>query len=471
MARIVVVDDSALVRRKVGAILEEVGHVVAAVASGEEAVERTLREPFDLVVSDVRMGAMTGVQLCRVLRGDPITRDVPIVLLSASDDARSRFWGRHAGADAYLAKDDAMTRLVPTVERLLESRPVPKSEPPRRPSHVDAAARVAAVLDRQLFDAVIASEVRALLGLADDRRRFLAGAAELLADVLVAPFATITLVGHDVSHAIVARRPIDDDELLTSSLGLESTPEAAVVLRDIEEVTGPSDPGVVEIFEVRSGDSLLGLLRLFGGGAKIGSDDRSTAQLLAETLVPVLRTLFLVEETRRLAHVDPLTGVANRRTLVERLELEDRRARRYGGELSVILLDVDHFKSVNDRYGHTMGDVVLHAVASAMRDAVRNVDLAGRWGGEEFLVVLPECDSSGAQIVGERIRQAIAGLGPFEDGPEKVTASLGVSTRTRETPSAFVLVEAADEALYRAKDLGRDRMIAASSAVSRAPSI
>jgi len=464
MGRIVVVDDSALVRRMVSEALTSGGHEVVAVGSGEEAVERTLSEAFDLVVSDVRMGAMTGAQLCRVLRSDPITRSMPIILLTASDDTRSRFWGRHAGADAYLAKEGAFESLLPTVEALLAARVPSGAETMRRPTHVDAAARVSAVLDRHLFDAVIASEARSLLSYSDDRTTFLDAAASLIREVIGTPVASLSVFGLSTTHALVVRRPFVPDELAIETLQLEPTTTPPRVFREgAFDVTDAFAAGVTASFELTTKTDRLGELRLFGGDERIGTDDLSTARLLAESLAAVVHSLLLVEETRRLAQTDALTGLANRRVLVERLELEECRSRRYGGDLSVLMVDVDHFKSVNDRFGHGVGDEVLRAVAQVVHDSVRNVDLAGRWGGEEFLVVLPACDTEGARVVAERVRAAIAALSPFASGPESVTVSCGVAMRTATTAGVNELVDAADGALYRAKKEGRDRVVIAES--------
>lgn len=465
MPRVLVVDDSALIRRSVTEQLVRAGHEVVAVASGEEAVEKTLREPFDLVVSDVRMGAMTGVQLCRVIRSDPATRDLPVVLLTASDDPRSRFWGLHAGADAYLAKEGTFEALLPTIERLLAERPPHSRELPKR-THVDAASRVSAVMDRHLFEAVLASEARKLMMHIEERDVLLRAAAGLLRDVLGTAYLTLTLGGKvGPTHAIVARGPfpVAPSDREFTALGLEPSDSPPLLVRERDPRWGDGvalEAGELETYPLEVAGEVLGALRIHGGKKRIGSEDRTTAALLATAIAPVVKSLVLVEETRRLALTDALTGLANRRTLVARLEHEDHRAARYENPFSVVMLDVDHFKWINDRFGHSMGDGVLRAIADVVRASVRNVDMAGRWGGEEFLLLLPECDHEGALVVAERVRTSVEAMRFPPHGPERVTVSCGVATRILDEPSGMSLVDRADAALYEAKRNGRNRVVA-----------
>jgi two-component system cell cycle response regulator len=173
----------------------------------------------------------------------------------------------------------------------------------------------------------------------------------------------------------------------------------------------------------------------------------------------------------RLSTTDPVTGLRTRRYATEFLAFETLRARRYRTPLSVLLADLDHFKRVNDCYGHRVGDEVLQSVADTLRVTLRATDLAGRYGGEEFLVVLPQTDLAGARILAERIRQAVEqrtlDVGGTE--PVAVTVSIGVASHggTLETPEQ--LVEAADSALYDAKDAGRNRVAVACVGLDSAP--
>lgn len=173
------------------------------------------------------------------------------------------------------------------------------------------------------------------------------------------------------------------------------------------------------------------------------------------------KSKVLQRELRALANTDPLTELSNRRAFFERLESEYARARRYQNPLSVIMLDIDRFKAVNDVYGHSVGDAVITRLASTAGAELRaNVDLIGRVGGEEFAILLPATDGDGARECAERIRKSIAAL-EFQDGDDKlrVTASFGVTAMMPDDRSASECITRADGALYQAKSLGRNRVV------------
>jgi diguanylate cyclase (GGDEF)-like protein len=167
------------------------------------------------------------------------------------------------------------------------------------------------------------------------------------------------------------------------------------------------------------------------------------------------------EKVEKLARTDPLTGLANRRTLREAMAREIARAARLKEHLSLVIADLDHFKSINDQYGHITGDHVLAEAAVAFQSHLRPYDLAARYGGEEFVLLLPATSTEGAMVVAERMRKAVADM-TVPDCPQQITMSLGVATwMARETPEQFVA--RADAALYSAKHAGRNRVEAAAA--------
>jgi len=165
------------------------------------------------------------------------------------------------------------------------------------------------------------------------------------------------------------------------------------------------------------------------------------------------------EELERLANIDPLTGLNNRGALLRRLDEEIKHAERYGEDLALIMLDIDHFKKVNDNYGHLMGDDVLEKLATLMRQGIRAVDAVGRYGGEEFIIVLSKTNLSRAQDVSERIRKMIevAEMKNFEGKVFHVTISLGIAG-WEAGEEGNSLISHADKALYAAKGNGRNRV-------------
>jgi diguanylate cyclase (GGDEF)-like protein len=199
-----------------------------------------------------------------------------------------------------------------------------------------------------------------------------------------------------------------------------------------------------------------GLLAVIGATiayfAFVGPKDRQIRAVMAA-----------LEEARldaeKLARTDSLTGVLNRRAILEVLDTEVERARRYGSALACLMLDLDHFKTFNDEYGHQFGDKVLHQIAGVISEACRTNDYLGRYGGEEFLIILPETRIDGATTFAERVRSAVAET-TLDRDKERITVSIGVADWRDGDGSASRLISQADRALLEAKAAGRNRIIA-----------
>lgn len=197
----------------------------------------------------------------------------------------------------------------------------------------------------------------------------------------------------------------------------------------------------------------------------IDREPRDAAPTQVALLQDLARLIVDELELRQIATTDSLTGALTRRGFAQHAEQAMLRAERYHHPISCIVLDVDYFKSVNDRHGHATGDAVLSAVAAACRSIIRSVDIFGRLGGEEFAVMLPETDLAGAMRTAERMRQAIADVAmPIDAGTLRVTASFGVTVLRDGSRDLVGLLHAADTALYGAKQAGRNRVIIAESA-------
>ena len=204
--------------------------------------------------------------------------------------------------------------------------------------------------------------------------------------------------------------------------------------------------------------------KIFAGMSLVGIEAKGDPLLyiLLDRFVSELQRVKLYERVEMLAITDGLTGVYVRRHLMERLEGEMDRSKRFNLKLSLLMIDVDHFKLINDEHGHLVGDVVLRQVAQSVKKSVREVDFVGRYGGEEFAVGLIETDEATAQLVAERIRKSMETREYKAYGENlKVTVSIGCATSAPMLNSVNQVVEAADAALYQAKRLGRNRVCAA----------
>ncbi len=218
---------------------------------------------------------------------------------------------------------------------------------------------------------------------------------------------------------------------------------------------------------LKSGERVLGLLYLYflPAGYRPLASDVTILTSIGNYLGLRIEKARLYEKVQELASVDGLTGLYNYREFHRRLEHEVNRARRYKKEVSLLMIDIDHFKVFNDRYGHLAGDRVLRIIGRLIRDNVRNVDLPARYGGEEFAVILPDTPIGKAKVVTRRLLASVSSH-PFRIGDKVVplTVSIGMASFPGDADSKEALVEAADRALYHAKSSGRNRVCCFSEA-------
>ena len=234
-------------------------------------------------------------------------------------------------------------------------------------------------------------------------------------------------------------------------LSLESREAPGAASQIAGETTG--DP--TALFELRARDESLGQLRIFGSAAA----DTHALAALAEHGAIALANARAHESALRRADYDALTGIANYGRITAALERELEHALRYGRSLALVMFDIDDLKGWNDRYGHAAGNVALVCVAKILDERSRKSDTAGRYGGDELVLVLPETGPDGALAVAEKVRAAVESI-PRADGGASLTISAGVGSAPVDGRTVTELLRAADERLYRAKAAGGNRVIA-----------
>ncbi len=227
------------------------------------------------------------------------------------------------------------------------------------------------------------------------------------------------------------------------------------ILPDTEEVEVYAHKKGFSVVPLIAQKQILGYLIIKG----CSPEDLEKVSILAHQLALVLRRDRLYKQVESLAITDSLTGVYTRRYIMERFKDELARARTQNIPISFLMVDVDYFKHFNDQYGHLTGDQILRKVAHLIRENIREIDIIGRYGGEEFSVVLPDADGSGAQYVAERMRLAVAkSVVKAYDTKVRLTISIGISCFPADGKHLAELIDKADWALYRAKKMGRNKV-------------
>jgi two-component system, cell cycle response regulator len=432
------------------------GFTVVECSDGAEGAVLSLEDPPAAVVADLTMPSISGVQLCRLLGSEVGTSKVPVIL-RGDEGRRNHFWAEQAGAFAYVPKG-RMGELVRALRTAIAERSTDSDFfVVSSTQGLDVRERIATHLDAALFDSVIAAEVRRL-GTSESFDRL----ADLLSQFVsqVTTYRWMAVLRRDPVRLAVHTNATSRELALSEAreaLGLEPT-TPTVMIEDDDAASDPEGPAPM-LQTVHFGEQAIGTFAL-APRATENKNDRLLVATIARELGGALRMATLVEESRWMATTDALTGLLNRRAFLDSTLREVARAKRYNEPLSVLLLDVDHFKQINDRRGHAAGDMVLSALGRLLNGAVRTCDIVARWGGEEFVLVLPATTLDDAEEVAERVRELLEGA-TINDGngdPIPVTASFGVAAYTIGETLEHV-IDRADRAMYLAKSGGRNRVI------------
>ncbi len=448
-ARVLVVDDILPNIRLLEARLSADYYEVLTAQSGAEALAICAQGLCDLVLLDVMMPGMDGFEVCARLKADPATAHIPVVMVTALDQPADRVRGLEAGADDFLTKPLDEVALVARVRSLARLKTT-LDEWRRR-------ARDASSLGVPVLPADAAGgQARQLI--VDDVTR----SAERLKSMLAGDFASDV---EPVATQALFRAAEGGYDLLIVSLGMASYDPLRLCsqLRSLERTR---DLPVLMIADLEDRARILRGLDLGVNDYIVRPIDRN--ELLARVRTQLRHKLYAdalrdsVRASMEMAVVDGLTGLYNRRYLDTHLPSLIAQAGDQHRPLSLMILDIDHFKRINDTFGHDGGDEVLRQLAQRLRAVVRQGDLICRLGGEEFVVVMPDTPLDIAARAAERARLAVTSS-PFtiNEGRRavEVTVSAGVADAAREGGPA-ALYRRADSALYRSKQQGRNRVCA-----------
>jgi two-component system cell cycle response regulator len=454
-ARVLVVDDIDVNVRLLEAKLLSEYYQVLTASNGPAALEVAKREKPDIVLLDVMMPGMDGLEVCRQLKAAPETRYIPVIMVTALSDLSDRLRGLEVGADDFLTK--------PVNDLALFAR-------------VRSLVRLKRTLDEWLLREEINGRLTSLPGqpgLADfdrfDPARILVLedntlAAHKLAQILQPMVSELAFVKTNAeAHDHASEGAFD---LIIVSMTLERDDP----LRLVSQLRAREQTRQLPILLILDDGDYPRLAK----GLDLGANDYiirpiERNELIARVRIQIKRKRLqdqLLDNYKRgltLALTDGLTGLYNRRYLTAHLDTLFDRSDGTGKDVAVLMFDIDHFKQVNDSFGHGVGDEVLIEVAKRALSNVRGFDLVGRYGGEEFLIVMPESTLASAGAVADRLRRAIGDVPMKVSNPPgnlTVTVSIGVALADGVNSLPAQLLKNADEALFAAKRAGRNRVMA-----------
>lgn len=451
-ARILVVDDvPANVKLLEARLLAEYFEVATAF-NGKEALEACENGKIDVVLLDIMMPEMDGFEVCRRLKGDPATAHIPVVMITALDQTADRVRGLEAGADDFLTKPVDDLQLMTRVRSLVRLKSL--TDELRLRAATTRNIGIEELLSRRNVDGGPLPRVLLIDGNADSAARIgsmLESACRL--DVATDPQAGFFRAAEEPYECLIVATGFADYDPLRLCSQLRTLDRTRLLPIILLAGEGEEDR-VMRALELGINDYVMRPVD------KEELTARLRTQVRRKRYNDHLRTS--VTETIEMAITDALTGLHNRRYLDSHVQILFDRAMARRQPLSVMITDIDRFKSINDCWGHDGGDRVLREFATRLRRNVRGIDLVCRYGGEEFVIVMPDTPLHAAEMIAERIRNEIART-PFpvcEGKTIGVTVSVGVSTLRRPGDTVEALMKRADMALYEAKTGGRNRVVA-----------
>jgi len=451
-ARVLVVDDILSNVKLLEAKLTAEYFEVITAFNGLECLARMDEGVPDIVLLDVMMPGMDGFEVCRRIKSNPRTAHVPVVMVTALDQPSDRVAGLEAGADDFLTKPVDDSALFARVRSLVRLKMMTDELRMR-----ESTGQGMGLIDPA--ETLIENNLSGRILVIEDRAES------------VAWFASALQPKHEVSSAdtfeeALVRVKGGDYDLIVVSLGMRGFDGLRLCsqLRSL-----PEGRHVPILVVVSDGDR-----RKLTQALEMGVNDYLTRPVDKNELVARVRTQLRkkryadrlrhnVQLSLEMAITDQLTGLHNRRYMSRHLDTLMANARKSERPLAFVIMDIDYFKQVNDTYGHDIGDEVLKEFASRIAANTRGIDLACRYGGEEFVVAMPDTDIAFATNIAERLRQSIETT-PVKisraPGQLTITISIGIARCEGASDTAESLLHRADQALYRAKRTGRNKVVA-----------
>jgi two-component system cell cycle response regulator len=468
--KIIVADDDQALSRTLSWILKENGYEVLTVPGGEHLFDHLEAEPFDLLLLDIMMPKVDGLQLLQKVKADPRYKDLPVLMISSMPPEEATVRSLGLGAADFIPKPFRVRELLARVKahlRVGRELNQARAEARSRSEMIDIMQEVTASLKPEEIYQILVRRVAN--GLNISRCSIVIAGPDQDTGTVVAAFENPML------HNLVVdlgKYPEIRRALATGEVVLIRDATTDPLYEEVRQgwVTGgqpvQTRSAIALRYALRGEPAGVFFLRTTIEETPLNEQDVQFADQVITAAVAALEKAYDLEnavmgqeQMRHLAETDPLTNCFNRRALMEKLEQEMDRAARYATMLTGMMIDIDNFKQINDTHGHLVGDRVLKQLSNLLKREQRSVDIVARYGGEEFVVLLPETTSAESRNFAERILRRVATHDFGEPGkPVRVTISVGIACFPGEgVTDGESLLRLADSHLYRAKSDGRNR--------------
>ena len=468
--RILVADDDQALSRTLSWILKENGYEVVAIPGGEHLFEHLAAEPFDLLLLDIMMPKVDGLQLLQRVKTDPQYQDLPVLMISSMPPEEATIRSLGLGASDFIAKPFRVRELLARVKahlRVGRELNQARTEARSRSEMMDILGEVASSLKPDEIYQVLVRRVAQ--GLRISRCSIVLAEPGSVEGSVVAAYENPTLrnLPIDLRRYPEIRHALDSGELVLAQ-DVSTDPLYGEIRAEWESEGRPIPcrSAIAMRFSLRDQPAGVFFLRTTENDLPLNQQDVQFAEQVIHAAVRSLERAYDMEhavsdqeQLKHLAATDPLTGTLNRRALAEKLEQEMDRAARYASLLTCMMIDIDNFKQINDTHGHLVGDQVLRQLAALLKKEQRSPDAVARYGGEEFVVLLPETTLAESRSFAERVLRRVADHEFGESArPVRVTISIGLASYPDErVTDGESLLRLADAHLYRAKSEGRNR--------------
>lgn len=436
----------------------------------------------DIILSDIIMPDLDGYQFCRLLKNNKIIKKIPIILLTVLDKKIDKFWAKNSGAEAFISKSAEFREIIKKIQNVLAKSTLSDEDKENIKNNVQSDVsmneRINKVLNSLLMQSTFLNEFRNLGEYCTQEKVLVEKMFELFSTVIDYDFAGIffnitdevakntlyfDLKESSASPFVLEKFKRDFFAQMPNMKSFNTNDFIHEVTRENSEAENKIiSPNVIKtnfVLPFVYNDKLIGGISFYSKDEQDYTSFKFYDELVKE-LLALFRMKFLYSEVEFLSITDGLTGLFNRRYFEHNLEREFLRAKRYKNNLSMAMLDIDFFKSVNDTYGHQYGDYVLREVANLLKDSFRKTDMLYRYGGEELAIIMPETSLENAVIPAERLREKISRYEFIYNGIKtKLTVSLGVSSMDLNMDSQKDIVKFSDVALYNAKNTGRNKVV------------